>query len=34
MRVDESRLTAASMMASRRRAAPYLGSALDFIERV
>lgn len=34
MRVDESRLTATYMMASRRHGTLYLGSALDLIERV
>jgi len=34
MRVDESRLTATYMMASRRHGTLYLGSALDLIVRV
>ncbi|MFN3462959.1 MAG: GIY-YIG nuclease family protein [Terricaulis sp.] len=34
MRVDESRLTATYMMASRRHGTIYLGSALDLIVRV
>jgi putative endonuclease len=34
MRVDESRLTATYMMASRRHGTLYLGSALDLIARV
>lgn len=34
MRVDESRLTAAYMVASRRHGTLYLGSALDLIARV
>src|SRR5690606_7185797 len=34
MRVDESRLTATYMMASRKHGTLYLGSALDFIVRV
>lgn len=34
MRVDESRLTATYMMASKRHGTLYLGSALDLIERV
>lgn len=34
MRVDENRLTATYMMASRRHGTLYLGSALDLITRV
>jgi putative endonuclease len=34
MRVDESRLTATYMLASRRHGTLYLGSALDLIARV
>jgi putative endonuclease len=34
MRVDESRLTAAYMLASRKHGTLYLGSALDLIARV
>jgi putative endonuclease len=34
MRVDETRLTAAYMLASRKHATLYLGSALDLVARV
>jgi putative endonuclease len=34
MRVDESRLTATYMLASRKHGAIYLGSALDLIKRI